>query len=190
KDPTYALDYTGLADALSIMGLWGLLSPQEGCGKGKKLALQALEIDSGLAEAHASLAWATAHYDYDFMTAEKEFERSLELNPRYATAHHWFGMTLAMMGRYEEGYTELKRAIRLDPHSSVIHFGQAFVYWSARRYDQAVEECEKALALDSNSVQAHLWLGLTYGANLLPESAIVELQRAIQLSHSAPLALA
>jgi len=190
RDPTYAVAYAGLADALSIMGLWGLVPPDEGCGKAKALAVQALEMDGSLAEAHTSLAWANTHYDYDFATAEKEFERSIELNPRYATARHWFGMTLGMMGRYEEGCTELKRAIRLDPHSSVVHFGMAFVYWSARRYDQAVEECEKALALDSNSVQAHVWLGLTYGANLLPESAIVELQRAIQLSHSAPLALA
>ena len=190
KDPTYAVAYSGLADALSIMGLWGLVPPDEGCGKAKALAVQALEMDGSLAEAHTSLAWATTHYDYDFATAEKEFERSIELNPRYATARHWFGMTLGMMGRYEEGCTELKRAIRLDPHSSVVHFGMAFVYWSARRYDQAVEECEKALALDSNSVQAHVWLGLTYGANLLPEPAILELQRAIQLSHSAPLTLA
>ena len=89
----------------------------------KSLALQALEKDSTLAEAHASLAWATMLYDYDFVTAEREFERSLGLNSRYAPAHYWFGLCLAWMGRYEEAYTELKRALRLDPaaHSRPDH---------------------------------------------------------------------
>ena len=60
-------------------------------------------------------------YDYDFVAAEREFERAIGLNPRYATAHQRFGFFLGLMGRYEEGYTEDKRAIRLDPHSSIIH---------------------------------------------------------------------
>ena len=69
-------------------------------------------MNSSLAEPYASLAWATMLYDYDFVTAEREYERSIELNPRYATAHQWFGLYLAMMVRYEEGCGELKRAIR------------------------------------------------------------------------------
>src|SRR2546429_474012 len=99
---------------------WSFASPDDGCGKAKGLALRALERDRGLGEAHASLAWAAILYDYDFVTAEREFERSIELNPRYATAHQWFGLSLGFMGRYEEGFTELKRAIRLDPHSMMI----------------------------------------------------------------------
>src|SRR5437667_2539626 len=137
KDPTYAAAYTGLADCFSILGMWGLVPPDEGCGKAKVLALQSLELDPSLAEAHVSLAWATMFYDYDFVAAEREFERSFELNPRNATAHHFFGFYLGLMGRYEEGYTELKRAIRLDPHSGVIHCSLGFVYSTARRYDQA-----------------------------------------------------
>src|SRR5437899_7923229 len=90
EDATYAPAYAGLADCLATLGFWGFVSADEGCGKAKKLALQALEIDPALAEAHASLAWATMLYDYDFPTAESEFERSIELNPRYATAHQWF----------------------------------------------------------------------------------------------------
>src|SRR5207249_8649098 len=121
KDPTYAAAYAGLADCLSVLGWWGFVSPDEGCGKAKGLAQKALEIVHSLAEAHASLAFATMFYDYDFSAAEREFERSIELNPRYATAYQWFGLSLAMTGRYEEGFTELKRAIRLDPHSAIIH---------------------------------------------------------------------
>jgi len=190
KDPAYAPAYAGLADAVSIMGLWGLVSPKEGCGRTKELAKKALEMDSSLAEAHTSLAWATLHYEYDFSAAEREFERSIELNSRYATAHQWFGMTLGMMGRYEEAYTELQRAIRLDPQMSVIHFGLAFVYWSGRRYDQAIERCGKALDLDSYSVQANCWLGLCYTAKLMCEPAIDALKKAVELSQGTPIPLA
>jgi TolB-like protein/Flp pilus assembly protein TadD len=189
RDPGCAAAYAGLADAQSIMGLWSLVPPEEGCGKAKGLALQALEIDGSLAEAHTSLAWAILHFDFDFLTAEREFERSIELNPRSAVAHQWFGMSLGLMGRYEEGYTELKRALRLDPHWSNIHFGLAFVYWSGQRYDQAIESCEKALELDPKSVQALVWLGLSYTASLMCEPAIAALRKAVELSQSAPMSL-
>jgi tetratricopeptide (TPR) repeat protein len=143
-----------------------------------------------LAEAYVSLAWSELHYDYNFADAERDFERSIEMNFRSATAHHWFGMTLGMMGRYEEGYTELKRAIRLDPHWSLIHFGMAFVYWCGRRYDQAIEECHEALELDSNTPQAHVWLGLSYVAKLTWEPAIAALHKAVEVSRRTPVAVA
>src|SRR5438552_93711 len=85
KDPTYAAAYSGLADCLSVLGYWGLVPPDEGCGKAKGLAHKALEMDHSLAEANASLAFATMFYDFDFVTVEREFERSIELNPRYGT---------------------------------------------------------------------------------------------------------
>jgi TolB-like protein/Flp pilus assembly protein TadD len=191
KDPGYAAAYAGLADAQSMMGLWSLVPPEEGCGSGKVLALRALELDPSLAEAHTSLAWATLHSDYDFSAAEREFERSIELNSRSATTHLWFGMSLGLMGRYEEGYTELRRALRLEPHWSNIHFGLAFVYWSSRRYDQAIERSEKALEVDPNSVQALCWLGISYTAKSLCEPAIAALRKAVELSPGAgvPVAL-
>jgi TolB-like protein/Flp pilus assembly protein TadD len=190
KDPSYAIAYAGLADCLSSLSLWSLVPPDEGCGKAKGLALQALEMDLSLAEAHASLAWATIWDEYDFLAAEREFERSIELNSRYATAHHWFGWFLGMMGRYEEAYTELKRAIRLDPHSSVIHFGLGFIYWCARRYDQAIEAYEKAIELDPNSAQAHWGLGVAYPYKSLHEPAIAAARKAFELSRGAPIAVA
>jgi len=148
-----------------------------------------LNIDNSLAEAHASLAWATMLFDYDFAAAEREFERSIELNPRYATAHQWFGMSLALMGRYEEGYTELKRAIRLDPSSSVIQWGLGFVCLFARRYDQAIEQFEKALQLDPNSVQVQNGLGLAYLYKSMHTPAIAAFRKAEQLSQGALVAI-
>jgi len=190
KDPACAPAYAGLADTVAIMGLWGLVPPEEGCGKARALALKALELDSGSAEAHTSMAWVHFHYDHDFDSSEMEFERAIELNPRYATAHHWFGMCLGMMGRHEEGYTELKRAVRLDPDWSNIHFGYAFVHWCGRRYDRAIESCQKALELDPKSVQALTWLGLSYLAKMKFEPALATMRNAVQLSHSAAVPLA
>src|SRR3989449_11036132 len=97
QDSTYAAAYAGLADCHSAMGPWGFASADKGCGQAHELAQKAIEIDDSSAEAHASLAYATM-FDYGFLAAEREFERSIELNPRYATAHEWFGFYLATMG--------------------------------------------------------------------------------------------
>jgi TolB-like protein/Flp pilus assembly protein TadD len=189
KDPTYPAAYAGLADCLSILGWWSYVSPDDGCGKAKGLAQKALEMDSSLAEAHTSLAWATMLYDHNFALAEKEFERSIELNPRYATGHQWFGLYLALMGRYEEGYTELKRATRLDPHP-IVNQSLGFVLFFAGRYDQAIEQFEKALELDPGLAQAHCVLGLTYVYKGMHEAAIAAGQKAVELSQGAPLFVA
>jgi TolB-like protein/Flp pilus assembly protein TadD len=185
KDQTYAAAYSGLADCLSVLSLYGAVTADEGCAKAKGLALRAVELDHSLAEAHTSLAFATLWHDYDFVAAEKGFERSIELNPRYATAHSWFGYYLAAMGRYEEGYTEAKRAIRLDPLSSAFHCVLGLVYWHARRYDQAIEQLEKAFDLDSDNALAQSVLGYTYLCNARYEPAITALRKAVELSQGA-----
>ena len=185
KDSAYAAAYAGLADSLSSFGTWSFVSPNEGCAKAKGPALRALDLDPSLGEAHVSLAWIKAWYDYDFVAAEGEFERAIELNPRYPTAHYWFGFFLAYMGRYEEGYTELQRAIRLDPLSAVIHWGFGFVYWCSRRYDQAIEELTKAVELDPTFAPAYAFLGWVYSLRSSHEVAITSLRRAVQLSQGA-----
>src|SRR6266481_8330643 len=188
-DETYAAAYSGLADCLSNLSWLCIVSPDKGCSKAKQLAAQALEMNPNLAESHASLAWATLIYDHDFRAAEREFERSLELNPRYAHAHHWFGLYLGLTGRYEEGYTELKRAIRLEPHS-IMNQTLGFVLVFNRRYDQAKEQFEKALELDPNFFQAYWGLGAADLYKSQHQSAIAAMEKAVQLSGRAPLFLA
>jgi TolB-like protein/Tfp pilus assembly protein PilF len=185
KDPTYAGAYSGLADCLSLLGMWSMVAPDEGCGKAKGLALQALERDRSLAEAHASLAWATMLYDYDFSAAEKEFERSLELNPRYVTGHTWFGFFLAMVGRHEEAFIELQRAIDLDPCSSPVYSVLGIVHWAARRYDQAIEQYEKAIELVPSNAMAYGMLGSAYLCKSLYQPAVAAWQKGVQFSQGA-----
>jgi TolB-like protein/Flp pilus assembly protein TadD len=181
KGPTYAPAYAGLADCLSALGAWGLVPATEGCVRGKALAEKALEPDHSSAEAHASLAFASM-YHYDFSTAEKEYERSIELNPRYAPAHQSFGLFLGLMGqRYEESYTELQRALRLDPLSSLFNAVLGFVYLYAHRYDRAIEQFLKTLELDPASGPAQGGLGWAYCCNADYEPAIAAYRKAIPL---------
>jgi TolB-like protein/Flp pilus assembly protein TadD len=184
KDPTYAAAYAGLADCLTGLSAWAIVPADEGCGKAKGLAQKALELDHSSAEAHASLAFASM-FDYDFLTAEREFERSIELNPRYASAREWFGLYLGVMRRYEEGYAELKRAVRLDPLSSIIRTIFGFFYMHSRRFDQAVEQLRKTVELDPSFGPAHGLLGWTYLCQSLYESAIAALQKGVELSQGA-----
>jgi TolB-like protein/Tfp pilus assembly protein PilF len=177
KDPSYAPAYAGLAHCLSLLTVFGLVPPSEGCLKGKGLAQKALQIDHSLAEAHVSLALAIM-YDYDFAGAEREFERSIELDPRYATARQDFGLYLGMMGRYEEAYTEVQRAIRLDPLSSIIHATLGFVYLYTHRYDAAIKQFVKTLELDPNSGAAQAGIGWAYLCNSIYEPAIAAIQKA------------
>ncbi len=102
KDPTYAAAYTGLADCFSILGMWGLVPPQGGLwqSQGAGAAIARPGPEPGVSPRLASLG--TMFYDYDFVAAEREFERSIELNPHNATARHFFGFYLGRMGRYEE----------------------------------------------------------------------------------------
>ena len=190
KDSTYAVAYAGLADCFSTLGVVCLVSPDDGCRKAKEVALRALELDPGLAEAHASLAWATMWYDCDFALAEREFERSIELNSRYATARAWFGISLAMIGHYEEAYTELQRAIRLDPDSSAIHFASGFGHFFTRRHDQSIKHYEKAIDLDPSIAQSHAGLGYAYLCKSMHELAIAALRKALELSQGASFYLA
>jgi TolB-like protein/Tfp pilus assembly protein PilF len=189
EDPNYADAYAGLADVLSVLGLWGFVSPDQGCGRSRELARRAIELNPSLAEAHASLAWATMLHDHDFVAAERHFERSIELNPRYATAHQWFGLLLAWTGRFEEGYAELKRAIRLDPHPMVIHV-LGYLYFIKGRDEEAIEQFEKALELDPGLAQSYQVLGLTYLHMGRFETAIAAGRKAVELSPRAALFIA
>jgi len=189
KDPGFAAAYAGLADCLSALSLFGFLAPDDGLGKAKGLALQAVELDPGLAEAHTSVAMVRMCYDFDFAAAEGEFERALELNARYATAHSWFGHFLAALGRHEEAYTECQRAIRLDPLSIPIRCVFGTAHFFARRVDQAVEQFQKALDLDANYSWAYVLLSAGYLSNPNHDLAINAAQMAVQLSPSSSLYL-
>lgn len=188
KEPAYALAYAGLADAYSVLGFYqfGTLAPEESFQRAKAAALKALELDETLAEAHASLALARMDVDHDEAGAEREYRRAIELNPNYATAHHWYSDFLAMTDRQPEAMTEIKRALELDPLSLVINatLGERLFY--ARQYREAEGQLRKTLEMDETFGPAHYIMGLTYEQLGMYEESIAELNRARELSGGSP----
>jgi serine/threonine protein kinase/Tfp pilus assembly protein PilF len=182
KDPTYALAYTGLADSYSALVFpIGAVAPREAMPKAREAAMQALAIDSTLAEAHASLAFVKFHYDWDWPGAEIEFKRAIELNPAYAEAHHYYSHYLIAMGRTEESLTESRRCLELEPSNLLLNVHLGWHYFYAHQYDQALDQMEKTVEMDKNFAQNYPWLGLILEQKGRYAEAIAAFQKAVTL---------
>src|SRR5262249_53011778 len=140
-DPDFALGYAGLADSYTLLAEYGMVAPGEIMPAARSAADKALEIDPTLAEAQASLCLIRSSYCWEWSEAEEHYQRAIDLNPGYATAHHWFAVDfLAMLGRIEEAFIEIDIAQQLDPLSPMIREGKGFLLMLSRRYDEALEE--------------------------------------------------
>jgi TolB-like protein/DNA-binding winged helix-turn-helix (wHTH) protein/tetratricopeptide (TPR) repeat protein len=181
-DPGYAPAYSGLADSYVSLGassVVGVLPPGEAMPEAKKAALKALEIDSTLAEAHASLAQVHLLYDWDLTASENEFRRALELDPSYTTAHHWYSHCLLPLGRTEASLAESKRALELEPLQLLvgIHLGWHYLY--ARQYDQAIDQFRRTLELDPTFPQTQRYAAWAYLQKGMHREAIAAFQTAL-----------
>jgi serine/threonine-protein kinase len=192
EDPAYALAYAGLADSYAMLGSWenGTLAPREAMPKAKAAAEKALEIDEGLAEAHASLAFARLHYDWDWSATEMECKRGIELNPNYASVHHWYSHYLTVVGQSEESLAESNRSLELDPLDLVINAHLAWHYYFAGQYDQAIEQCHKTLELYPASFWPRFFFALAYEQKGMYGEAFREFQKAITVSGNVTYAAA
>jgi serine/threonine protein kinase len=188
KDPSYALSYAGLADTYSLLGDAGYLPPSEAWPKAKTAAMQALNIDDSLAEAHTSLGLVKEHFEWDWAGAEKEFKRAIELNPNLATAHHWYGDYLTNMGRFDEGIGETKKAQELDPLSLIINTTMGWQFYVAGRNDNAVEQLRKVLDIDPKFSPARRILEEVYAHMGKHKEAVAEREKALSLSGGPELA--
>ena len=159
RDPNYAPAYAGLAEAYVILPIYTDASAREAYAKAKAAALKALQLDDKLAEAHNALAMVLFLY-LDIAGSIPEFQRAIELNPNYATAHHWYGFNpLSTLGRFDEAIAESKRAVELDPLSPVINSDLGSNLMVARRYDEAIAQLRKTLEIDPTFSLAHGALG-------------------------------
>jgi TolB-like protein/DNA-binding winged helix-turn-helix (wHTH) protein/Flp pilus assembly protein TadD len=188
EEPNYARAYSGLADTYALLGDWqyAVMTPKEALPKAKAAAIKALELDSTLGEAHNSLAFCLDGFDWDFESAEKEFRRAIELNPGYATAHHWYAWHLALVGRNAEAIAEMRKAQNLDPLSLIINADLAELLVIAHFYDESIQQSRKTIEMDPNFGLAHNQLAQAYLQKGMHDEAITELQKAIQLSGDSP----
>ncbi|MBA3256807.1 MAG: protein kinase [Pyrinomonadaceae bacterium] len=163
-DPNYALGYAGLADAYTLFSGFSDIPSRELMPKAKEAALRALSLDDGLAEAHAALGLILLLYDYDFAGAERESKRAIELNPNYATAHHFYSRLLSAQGRHEEAFAEIRRALEIDPLALPINWFYGHALFHARKYDESIAQLKKTLELDANFPGTHNHLARVYQA--------------------------
>jgi len=192
EDPKYAEAYSGLADTYALLGDWqyAVMTPKEAFPKAKAAAINAVELDSTLGEAHNSLAFVLDGFDWDFNSAGNEFRRAIELNPGYATAHHWYAWHLSLLGRYDEAIAEMRKAENLDPLSLIINADLAELLVLAHSYDESIQQSRKTIEMDPNFALAHNQLAQAYLQKHMYAEAVAELQKAVQISGGSPTCIA
>jgi tetratricopeptide (TPR) repeat protein len=182
-DPAYAPAWAGLADGYYEIST-AVLPAREAMPKARAAALKALAIDGTLVEAHATLAQIQSQYDWDWATAEKSYNRALELNPSYAQGHLYYGWYLAERGQMEDAIRETAEAQRLDPLPPWREANLAWMYYLARRTDQAIVQYRRILERDPNSAVTHYGLGHAYVAKRMFEQGIAEFLKAQALDEN------
>lgn len=176
-DAGYAPAYSGLADCYTTLGYLSYLDPLDAFPRARDAATKALKLDSSLAEAHTSLAYYDLYHAWNWVEAENEFKKAIELNPNYATAHDWYSYFLMAMGRFDEAWKEVNRAHELDPLSVTISTDIGFNYFYRRNYDEAVNQLRTTLSLSPKFPLAHLWLGRAYQQKKMYAEAIDEFNK-------------
>jgi DNA-binding winged helix-turn-helix (wHTH) protein/TolB-like protein/Tfp pilus assembly protein PilF len=182
KDPNYALAYSGLADCYILLGVWGTNSPNEVFPQARQAAEKALQSDPELPEALVSLAFVEWVHGWEFEKAGTNFRRAIELNPNYATAHHWYSYYLVSQGRNDEAIAEIKKAQELEgPLTLSVNTDIGEIYSWAGRYDEAEPYLRNVLKLEPNYAVAHHVLGINLLKQNRVEEAIVEEEAARHL---------
>jgi adenylate cyclase len=185
-DPSYALAYAGLADSYGVLGNINAMPHAEAYPMACAMALEGLKLDDSVAELHGSLGYVLRFHDWDWLGAERELRRSVELNPGYATGLRWHAQLLSGLARHAEAITEARRALDLDPLSLIIYSAVGDVYFYARRYDQAIEYYRRCVAMDAGFLPGHTDLARAYEQKGMLDEAMSEYRLAAALERSDP----
>lgn len=187
EEPQFALAHSGLADAYSLLGHYGVLAPSEVWTKTADNATTAVLLAPDSVEAVTSLAHVKASQDWDWAGAERQFRQAISLDPTYATAHHWYAMNcLVPTSRLQEAVDEVSIAQSLDPVSSIIARDLALVHCYRREYDLALAQCDHAIELNPHFSAAFWTLALIQELRQEFEEAAAACQRAIHLAPTMP----
>jgi TolB-like protein/lipoprotein NlpI len=190
KDPNFALAYAGLADCYAVSYYYVGERPREIMPLAKTYAAKAIELDPTLAEPHATLGLVHWLLDWNSATAQKEFQRAIELNPNYPTAHHWYSRYLRAIGRMDDAFQEIKRAEQLDPLSLVIINNVAEIHIDRGDLNAASKECQRLNELDPNFWAAHQTHGIVLVKQGRYDEALAEAQKSVQLANRSNASLA
>jgi len=185
-DSGYAVAHAGLAVALNLADHFRILPGSRAFPRAKAAAINALELNDSLPEAHNALAFATHSYDWDWQGAEREYQRAIALNPNFATARHWHGFYLGILGRLDEAMVELRRAQELNPLSIIIRTHLGLMLYRAERYEEAIGQLAQTLEMEPYFAAAHYILALCLQQKGKYEEAIGRLESALRISPGSP----
>jgi TolB-like protein len=185
KDPRFALAYEALADSYMAVPHYTTTPATEMIPKIREAAQTALSLDKNLGEAHIDLALADG-LEYDWSSADKEFQIGLGLEPRNTVAHRMYSAYLSQIGKLDEALLENQRSMDLDPVSPYLTQAIARNLFGLRRYDDAIAQYQKCLALDPNYGEAHRGLGMVYLKKGMYSQGIAELRKAREIMQTDP----
>jgi eukaryotic-like serine/threonine-protein kinase len=182
KDSNYARAWAGLADTYNVIGLNFYGHPGDNFQLGREAALQAIALDSTLAEAHAALASATAFLARDWKAAEASYKTAIQLDPTYPTTYYFYSIFLLNLRRNEEGIANAKRAHELDPSSSALAQGVGMAYLNSGRFAEALEPFRLAISLQPRYYFPHSWYAIALARVQQRDSALAEAREAVRLA--------
>jgi TolB-like protein/DNA-binding winged helix-turn-helix (wHTH) protein/Flp pilus assembly protein TadD len=181
QDPTWALPYSGLAEVYGILGS-NTAIPNEFCRKARTSALEALERDPEAAEPHTVLADEECFCEWNWVAAEQEVRRAIEINPNLGRAHSSYGRYLLTMNRTDEALAETKRAVELDPLAFRVRWDRWLVLYMVGQYYEAAEQCRKMQELDLGQGLGQVYCGDVDVQQGKLAAGIQELEKAVTLS--------
>ena len=184
--PDFAPAYAALGDAYAVISYRGGPPPSEAYPLARDAAEKALQLDDSLAEAHALLGEVKVNYEWDWAGGEKEFRRALELDSNYPTAHHWYAIHLAVMGRQRDALAEIDKAYSLDPLSLVINETRAEILYWGRDMVRAGAVVGNTLELDTHFPESYAIQGKVFEQEHEFGKALDSLRKAVDLSDSNP----
>src|SRR5438067_9926487 len=181
-DASYAPAYAGLADCYTTLWLsLGTMRREQALPLARAALAKALELDPSLAEAHTTLGEVLLNADWNFAEAEVQFQRAIQLNPGYATAHHWYGLYFGYRGNIAQARVELEKAHQLDPLSSIIELNVGWSYYLERDYDKFIQIAQRVAEKDPSFWIAHWDLGAAYTQKADYPKAMGELKSALKI---------
>lgn len=188
-DPKFARAYASIANCYIWLGLLNFTPPKETYAEAREWAFKALEIDNKIANAHASLAFTSMFFEWDWESAERGFKYAIELNPNYPTAHFGYSLLLTALGQFSEALVEINKALHVDPISLIINVAKGIVFYEARDYDRSLDQFE--IIIEMNRFFDPIYYGrtLAYEQQGLFKEAIRAARIAVRLSNRHPMKL-
>lgn len=190
SDPSYALAYTGLAESYLSLESWGELCGSEALPLVRSAAEKALDLEPGLAEAHATLAWFKFAYEKDWADSDRESQLAIRFNPNCVLAYHNYAFCLVARGHFNRALEANYHAHELDPLSLYANSLRGWLLLCAGRPDEAIEQCHQAISFEPYYPPSHAWLALAHAAKNNFDEAITESEIARNLSGQLPMFIA